>query len=50
MMTQLVMASSLAGEKISGIAGHIGARVATIAAPGEVLASDTDRDLAAGTT
>jgi class 3 adenylate cyclase len=36
------------GEKISGIAVHIGARVATNAAPGEVLVSNTVRDLVAG--
>ncbi|HKF66161.1 MAG TPA: adenylate/guanylate cyclase domain-containing protein [Vicinamibacterales bacterium] len=38
----------IVGEKISGIAVHIGARVATNAAPGEVLVSNTVRDLVAG--
>jgi class 3 adenylate cyclase len=37
----------LAGD-IGGIATHIGARVAAIAEPGEVLASSTVRDLVAG--
>src|SRR5205085_9312886 len=36
------------GEKIGGIAVHIGARVATVAAPGEVLVSNTVKDLVAG--
>ncbi len=36
------------GEKISGIAVHIGARVAAAAAPGEVFVSNTVRDLVAG--
>jgi len=36
------------GPKISGIALHIGARVATIAKPGEVLVSSTVKDLVAG--
>ena len=35
----------LIGEKIGGIAVHIGARVAAIAGPGEVLVSHTVRDL-----
>jgi class 3 adenylate cyclase len=38
----------LAGEKLAGIAVHIGARVAGLAAPGEVLVSHTVRDLVAG--
>ena len=38
----------LAGEKLAGIAVHIGARVAGLAAPGEVLVSQTVRDLVAG--
>jgi class 3 adenylate cyclase len=38
----------LAGEKLTGIAAHIGARVAGLAAPGEVLVSQTVRDLVAG--
>jgi pimeloyl-ACP methyl ester carboxylesterase len=36
------------GQKISGIAVHTGARVASLAAPGEVLVSSTVRDLVAG--
>ena len=38
----------LVGEDIAGIAVHIGARVAALAAPGEVLVSQTVRDLVAG--
>jgi pimeloyl-ACP methyl ester carboxylesterase len=36
------------GDKISGIAVHIGARVAAAAGPGEVLVSNTVKDLVAG--
>jgi class 3 adenylate cyclase len=36
------------GEKVGGIAVHIGARVAGQAAPGEVIVSSTVRDLVAG--
>ena len=36
------------GEKLGGIAVHIGARVAAHAAPGEVLVSSTVKDLVAG--
>jgi pimeloyl-ACP methyl ester carboxylesterase/class 3 adenylate cyclase len=36
------------GAKVSGIAVHIGARVAGLAAPGDVLVSSTVRDLVAG--
>jgi class 3 adenylate cyclase len=36
------------GDKVAGIAVHIGARVSTHAAPGEVLVSSTVRDLVAG--
>ena len=36
------------GEKIGGIAVHIGARVAALAAPDEVLVSSTVRDLVSG--
>jgi pimeloyl-ACP methyl ester carboxylesterase len=36
------------GEKLAGIAVHIGARIAGLAAPGEVLVSQTVRDLVAG--
>jgi class 3 adenylate cyclase len=36
------------GEKIGGISVHIGARVAALAQPGEVLVSSTVKDLVAG--
>jgi class 3 adenylate cyclase len=36
------------GEKVGGIAVHIGARIAGQAGPGEVLVSSTVRDLVAG--
>lgn len=36
------------GEKLGGIAVHIGARVASLAGPGEVLVSQTVKDLVAG--
>ena len=36
------------GPKLAGIAIHIGARVASLAAPGEVLVSSTVKDLVAG--
>ena len=36
------------GDKLSGVAVHIGARVAALASPGEVLVSSTVRDLVAG--
>ncbi|HXU89365.1 MAG TPA: hypothetical protein VFQ62_10985, partial [Methylomirabilota bacterium] len=36
------------GDKIAGIAVHIGARVAAVAGSGEVLVSSTVRDLVAG--
>jgi class 3 adenylate cyclase/pimeloyl-ACP methyl ester carboxylesterase len=36
------------GEKVRGVAVHIGARVAALAGPGEVLLSRTVRDLVAG--
>jgi class 3 adenylate cyclase len=36
------------GDKVSGVAVHIGARVAAAAAPNEVLVSATVRDLVAG--
>ncbi len=36
------------GPKLAGIAVHIGARVASVAAPDEVLVSGTVRDLVAG--
>ena len=38
----------LVGEDLAGIAGHIGARVTALAAPGKVLVSQTVRDLVAG--
>jgi class 3 adenylate cyclase len=38
----------LVGNDIAGIAVHIGARVAGLAGPGEVLVSQTVRDLVAG--
>lgn len=38
----------LVGKDLAGIAVHIGARVAALAAPGEVLVSQTVRDLVAG--
>jgi class 3 adenylate cyclase len=38
----------LMGDKVGGIAVHIGARVAQQAQPGEVLVSSTVRDLVAG--
>ena len=36
------------GEKISGIAVVTGARISSLAAPGEVLVSSTAKDLVAG--
>jgi pimeloyl-ACP methyl ester carboxylesterase len=36
------------GPKLAGIAVHIGARIAALAAPGEVLVSQTVKDLVAG--
>jgi class 3 adenylate cyclase len=38
----------VAGQKLAGLAVHIGARVAAAAAPGEVLVSGTVKDLVAG--
>jgi class 3 adenylate cyclase len=38
----------LAGDKVIGIAVHIGARVAALAGPDEVLVSSTVKDLVAG--
>ena len=38
----------LSGDDIRGIAVHIGARVAALAGPGEVLVSQTVKDLVAG--
>jgi len=35
-------------SKVGGIAVHIGARVASLAEPGEVLVSSTVKDLVAG--
>jgi class 3 adenylate cyclase len=36
------------GEKMRGVAVHIGARVAALAEPGEILVSRTVKDLVAG--
>jgi class 3 adenylate cyclase len=36
------------GDKLAGIAVHIGARIASIARAGEVLVSSTVKDLVAG--
>jgi class 3 adenylate cyclase len=36
------------GSKLAGIAVHIGARIASLAGPGEVLVSQTVKDLVAG--
>jgi pimeloyl-ACP methyl ester carboxylesterase len=38
----------LAGDKVRGLAVHIGARIASLAGTGEVLASSTVKDLVAG--
>jgi pimeloyl-ACP methyl ester carboxylesterase len=38
----------IAGEKLAGVAIHIGARVAAFARPGEVVVSSTTKDLVAG--
>jgi class 3 adenylate cyclase len=38
----------VAGEKVSGMAVNIGARISAQAAPGEVLVSSTVRDLVVG--
>ncbi|HEU0260055.1 MAG TPA: adenylate/guanylate cyclase domain-containing protein, partial [Burkholderiales bacterium] len=38
----------LIGDKLGGIAVHIGARVAGKAEPGEIVVSQTVRDLVAG--
>jgi hypothetical protein len=38
----------VSGEKVAGIAVHVGARVAAAAAPGEILVSGTVKDLVAG--
>ena len=42
------MLSSVRGDDVAGIAVHIGARVAALAAPGEVMTSSTVKDLVAG--
>jgi class 3 adenylate cyclase len=36
------------GEKMGGLAVHIGARVAALAGPGEILVSQTVKDLVVG--
>jgi class 3 adenylate cyclase len=38
----------MAGDKLAGVAVHIGARVAAAARPGEVVVSGTTKDLVAG--
>lgn len=38
----------IAGDKLAGLAVHIGARVAALARPGEVVVSSTAKDLVAG--
>ena len=38
----------VAGDDLRGIAVHIGARIAALTAPGEVLVSSTVKDLVAG--
>lgn len=38
----------IVGEKVAGIAVHIGARIAGLASPGEVLVSHTVKDLVTG--
>jgi class 3 adenylate cyclase len=38
----------LMGDKVGGISVHIGARVAALAGPSEVLVSSTVKDLVAG--
>ena len=38
----------MVGDDVAGIAVHIGARVAALAGPGEVLVSSTVKDLVAG--
>jgi class 3 adenylate cyclase len=38
----------LVNDKVSGLAVHIGARVAAAAGPGEILVSSTVKDLVAG--
>jgi class 3 adenylate cyclase len=38
----------IAGDKLAGIAVHIGARVAAVARPGQILVTGTVRDLIAG--
>ena len=38
----------VSGDKIAGIAVHVGARVAAAAAPGEILLSSTVKDLVSG--
>jgi len=38
----------VSGEKLAGIAVHVGARIVSQAAPGEILVSSTVKDLVAG--
>jgi class 3 adenylate cyclase len=36
------------GDELAGIAVHLGARIAAMASPGEIVVSSTVRDLVAG--
>lgn len=45
---ELLKLTPIMGEEIGGIVVHIGARIAALAAPGEVLVSTTVKDLVAG--
>jgi class 3 adenylate cyclase len=38
----------VAGEKFAGITVHVGARIVSLAGPGEILVSSTVKDLVAG--
>ncbi len=38
----------LAGDKVAGVAVHVGARISALAGPGDVLVSGTVKDLVAG--
>lgn len=44
----IVFDCELVGDSVRGIAVHTGARVAAVASPGEVLVSQTVKDLVAG--
>ena len=41
-------AAILVGDDVAGLAVHIGARIASLAGPGEVLVSRTVKDLVVG--